>query len=229
MFIKICANTNLDDALTAAQLGADAVGFVFAPSKRQVTSEKVADIVDGLPDAVEKVGVFATDDPYEVEHVVACTGLTVAQLHKPFDAELVRLLSQEFGGELKIIQTVAYAVDAPDHLAADVQFVAALQAAFQEPLVWAVLLDAAKAGASGGLGVALDWRHVAGLVETAIGARVDRPRIILAGGLRPDNVAEAIALLKPWGVDVASGVEASPGKKDWEKVRAFIANARAAE
>jgi phosphoribosylanthranilate isomerase len=216
MFIKICANTNLDDAQTASQLGADAVGFVFAPSKRQVTSEEVADIVDGLPETVEKVGVFATDDPYEVEHVVACSGLTMAQLHKPFDRELVRLLSQEFGGELKIVQTVAYAVDADDRAGADAQFVAALQAAFREPLVWAVLIDAAKAGASGGLGVAFDWRHVAGLLELAMGARVDRPRIILAGGLRPDNVAEAIALFKPWGVDVASGVEASPGKKDWD-------------
>jgi phosphoribosylanthranilate isomerase len=228
MFIKICANTNPEDALTAAQLGADAVGFVFAPSKRRVSGEQVAEMVARLPDCLETVGVFATSDPKEIEHLMTCTGLKAAQLHGAFDRELVRLLWDGSGGDLRLVQAVAYAVDAAERTMADAQFVAALQAVFDEPRVWAVLLDAAKAGVSGGLGVAFDWKHVGSLVEAAIGGRMPRPRVILAGGLRPENVGDAIAALRPWGVDVASGVEMSPGKKDWEKMRAFIANARAA-
>jgi phosphoribosylanthranilate isomerase len=228
MFIKICANTNLEDARLAAELGVDAVGFVFAPSKRQVLPERVEEIVDELPDGVEKVGVFATDDPYEIEHYVACVGLTVAQIHGAFDAEMVRALSAEFGGELKIIQTVAYAVDAIDRADADERFERTLEAVFDEPAVWAVLIDAAKSGASGGLGVAFDWAHVAEIVQRAIGAREPRPRVILAGGLNAENVAQAIEALKPWGVDVASGVEASPGRKDPARLRAFVDAARKA-
>jgi phosphoribosylanthranilate isomerase len=228
MFIKICANTNLEDARLAVELGVDAVGFVFAPSKRRVTPEQAEEIVRALPAGVEKVGVFATDDPYEVEHYMACSGLTVAQIHGAFDAEMVRALSVEFGGELKIIQTVAYAVDAKDRVEADERFARTLEAVFDEPVVWAVLIDAAKAGASGGLGVAMNWAHVAEIVRGAIGAREPRPRVILAGGLNAENVAEAIAAFEPWGVDVASGVEASPGKKDPERLRAFVTAARAA-
>ena len=228
MFIKICANTNLADAQLAVELGADAVGFVFARSKRQVTAEQVAEITPELPAGVEKVGVFATDDPFEVEHYVACAELTVAQLHGVFDQEMVQALSAESGGELKIIQTVAYELNPADRAASDKRFEATLRAVFAEPAVWAVLLDAAKSGTSGGLGVAFDWEHVAEIVQRAYPASGERPRVILAGGLRPENVAQAINALQPWGVDVASGVEATPGKKDSEKVRAFIAAARAA-
>ena len=227
MFIKICANTNLADAQLAIELGADAVGFVFAPSKRQVTAEQVADITPELPAGVEKVGVFATDDPYEVEHYAACSELTAAQLHGAFDQEMVQALSAEFGGELKIIQTVAYELDPPDRAASDKRFAATLRAVFAEPAVWAVLLDTAKSGASGGLGVVFDWEHVAEILQRVYPSSGERPRVILAGGLRPENVAQAIKTLQPWGVDVASGVEATPGKKDPEKVRAFIAAARA--
>lgn len=228
MWVKICANTNLQDALLAVEAGADAVGFVFAPSKRRVTPEQFAEIVDGLPEGLEKVGVFHSSDPYEVEHFVACSGLTIAQLHGAFDQKMVQLLSREFGGELKIIQTVAYEVNAKDREAADQHFEAMLAAAFAEPAVWAVLLDAAKSGVSGGLGVAYDWAHVAEIVQRAMRTREPWPRVILAGGLKPENVADAIAALKPWGVDVASGVEASPGLKDPERLKAFIAEARAA-
>ncbi|MGA7158576.1 MAG: phosphoribosylanthranilate isomerase [Acidobacteriaceae bacterium] len=228
MFVKICANTNLEDALLAAELGVDAVGFVFAPSKRRVTAEQVAAITSELPAKLEKVGVFATGDPDEIEHNIACAGLTAAQLHGAFDAERVRALSDEFGGELKIIQTVAYAVDAKDRADADGRFARTLEAVFDEPAVWAVLIDAAKAGASGGLGVAFDWKHVGEIVRRAQSAREPRSRVILAGGLRAENVAEAIRAFEPWGVDVASGVEASPGKKDVERLRAFVAAAKSA-
>jgi phosphoribosylanthranilate isomerase len=228
MFIKICANTNLADAQLAVDLGADAVGFVFAPSKRRVTAEQVAEITSKLSASVEKVGIFATDDPYEVEHSVACSELTAAQLHGAFDQEMVQALSAESGGELKIIQTVAYELNPVDRAVSDKHFEATLRAVFAEPAVWAVLLDAAKSGASGGLGVRFDWEHVAEILRRAYPSSGERPRVILAGGLRPENVAQAIKALQPWGVDVASGVEAAPGKKDPEKVRAFIAAARAA-
>jgi phosphoribosylanthranilate isomerase len=228
MWVKICANTNAEDALQAAELGADAVGFVFAPSKRRVTLEKAAEIVEGLPAGVLKVGVFATEDPYEVEHYVASGGLDVAQLHGAYDAEMVGLLSEEFGGKLKIVQTIAYEVSAEDRVAADERFVAALREVFGDTRVWAVLLDAAKAGASGGLGIAFNWSHVASLVERAMTGREARPRVILAGGLHAANVEEAVRLLQPWGVDVASGVEAVAGKKDPQRLRAFIEAARRA-
>jgi len=227
MWIKICAKTNFADAALAVELGADAVGFVLAPSKRRLTGEQVEEIVDRLPSSVEKVGVFHTSDSYEVEHFVACAGLTVAQLHGEFDSEMVRLLGNEFGGKLKMIQTVAYEVDAKDRAAADARFEEMLGAAFAEPAVWAVLIDAAKSGASGGLGVVFDWARVAEIVRRATGSRDPKPRVILAGGLDAENVADAIAQLRPWGVDVASGVEASPGVKDAEKLRSFIENARA--
>jgi phosphoribosylanthranilate isomerase len=224
MFIKICANTNLEDAKTAAELGADAVGFVFAESKRQVAPELVDEITERLPASVEKVGVFDTDDPYEVDHYVGCCGLTAVQLHRAYHAGFVRDLAAECGAKLKIIQTVAYEVDAEDRAKADAKFEATLKTVCADKRVWAVLLDAKKAGASGGLGVALDWGHVAGMVRRVVGGR--EVKLILAGGLNAENVAEAIAALRPWGVDVASGVEREAGKKDWEKVRRFIVAAK---
>ena len=228
MFIKICANTNLEDAELAAELGADAVGFVFATSKRQVTIEAVAEIVLELPVGVERVGVFDLTDAVQIEHYVVSAGLTVAQLHGTFDASMVKELAAKFGGELNIIQTVAYAVDAADRGNADERFEQTLRTVFDEPAVWAVLIDAAKSGASGGLGVAFDWVHVAEIVRRAIGTREPRPRVILAGGLNAYNVAEAIEVMRPWGVDVASGVEASPGKKDPERLMAFLVAVRGA-
>jgi phosphoribosylanthranilate isomerase len=183
MWVKICANTNLADTLIAVDAGADAVGFVFAPSKRRVTPEQVLEITQRLPAGIEKVGVFTTDDPFEVEHYVSCSGLTVAQLHGAFDAEMVQRLSSESGGKLKIIQTVAYALNVSDGAVRDAEFVANLSGVFAEPQVWAVLVDAAKSGASGGLGVAFDWSHVGGLVRRAMPGVGDGPRVILAGGL----------------------------------------------
>jgi phosphoribosylanthranilate isomerase len=226
MFIKICANTNLKDALLAAELGADAVGFVFAKSKRQVTSEQVFEIIRALPPSIEKIGVFDFDDPYAIEHHIACSGLTGAQLHRAYDAELVRLLSAEFGGKLKIIQTVAYELDAADRESADVRFEAVLQQVLADAGIWAVLIDAKKAGASGGLGVAFDWKHVGGIVARSLAESAEANRVLLAGGLRPENVTEAIAAFAPWGVDVASGVEAAPGTKDAAKLKAFIETAK---
>ena len=237
MWIKICANTNVEDALLAAELGVDAVGFVFASSKRQVTADEVAEIARALPQGIERVGVFATgadcvaaaDEALGIAQSVRHAGLTAAQLHGAFCAPLISTLLEECGPRLKIVQTMAYALDAADRADADARFEAALRLVFTEPKVWAVLLDAAKGGASGGLGVRFDWERVGKIVQrtrAAFGAGA--PHIILAGGLRAENVAEGIAAIGPWGVDVASGVESLPGKKDPAKLKAFVESVRAA-
>ena len=226
MWVKICANTNAADALHAAQSGADAVGFVFAPSKRRVTPEAVANIVAVLPASVEKVGVFAIDDPHddphEVQRFVVRAGLTMVQLHTKYDEAFVRSLSEELGDGVRLIQTVAYELQPEDRAAGDAAFVSALTAATNDTRIYAVLVDAAKAGTSGGLGVAFDWQHVGELLRKASASDA---RVILAGGLKPENVAAAIQAFAPWGVDVASGVEVEPGKKDPLRVAAFIAGA----
>jgi phosphoribosylanthranilate isomerase len=227
MWVKICANTNVDDALLAAESGADAVGFVFAPSKRQVTPEDVCEIVKALPAKVEKVGVFATDDPVQIEEYVRVGGLTAVQLHGRFRTAVVKHLAEECAG-VKIIQTMAYELHPMNRDDHDARFEAALRLVFGDARVWAVLLDAAKSGTSGGLGVSFDWDRVGRIVQRTQAAFEKAPHVILAGGLNPGNVAEAVAKLQPWGVDVASGVELSPGKKDPQKLRAFVKAAKLA-
>jgi phosphoribosylanthranilate isomerase len=229
MWVKICANTNVEDALLAAEMGADAVGFVFAPSKRQVTPEDVCEIVKALPAQIKKVGVFATDDATQIEEYVRVAGLTAVQLHGPFRTAVVQHLAEECAG-VTIIQTMAYELEPIDRDDYDARFEAALRLVFGDSRVWAVLLDAAKSGTSGGLGVSFDWERVGRIVQRTRAAFGERaPHVILAGGLNPGNVAEAIARLQPWGVDVASGVEALPGKKDPQKLREFIQAAKLAD
>ena len=217
MWVKICANTTLEDALQAARAGADAVGFVFAPSKRQVTAEQVRAIVSGLPDGVEKVGVFGALPGEDIAAAARYAQLTAIQLHGAFDAGVTARLAELLGSEVKLIQTVHWALDEPDaegNVAAGLSQLTPGQQA---------LLDAKVAGTSGGLGVAFDWIAAGRIVSIHKAVPV-----ILAGGLRPETVAEAVRTVKPWGVDVASGVESTPGKKDHQKVAAFIKNARGA-
>ena len=232
VWIKICANTNLADAQLAAELGADAVGFVFAPSKRQVTARQVAAITAYLPSSLGKVGVFATSDVPEIVGAVEQAALTAVQLHGAVDAERLERLSGRLPAGVEIIQTVAYEADAAERPAADAHFRERLLLAMTHPAVSRVLLDTAKAGASGGLGIAFDWEHAAALLGEAVNAagspRSELPPIVLAGGLRADNVQAAIAALRPGGVDVASGVEAQPGRKNPALLRAFLAAARQA-
>jgi phosphoribosylanthranilate isomerase len=150
-------------------------------------------------------------------------------LHSAFDPRLIASLSAQFGDALKLIQTVPYEVDAPHRAAADQRFETALTQAFGEPALRAILIDAAQAGASGGLGVPFDWARAAQILARVRGAHLSsnsRLKVILAGGLRVRNVATAIAALHPWGVDVASGVESAPGRKDPERLRQFLAAAR---
>jgi phosphoribosylanthranilate isomerase len=220
MWIKICGNTNLEDAQLAAELGADAVGFVFAPGPRQVTAEQVAHITPHLPENVECVGVFHTLDAAEIVAAAQESGLTAVQLHGGVSAELTRQLDQIFSGQVKLIQTVHWNVDAGDASAALLS--RQLKQIAAEDLLDRVLIDSKVGAATGGTGVPFDWNAAqAALAEARNGLK-----LIIAGGLREDNVANAISRLNPWGVDVSSGVEAQPGKKSPEKLAAFIHAAR---
>ena len=221
MWVKICANTSAEDALKAAELGADAVGFVFAPSSRRVTAAQVRPISDAMPSGVERVGVFGAATAEEIAAAVAEAQLTAVQLHGELDIELVREVRGRLGIEIGIIQTLHWSVD---ERAGSAERVGSQMAAVAESgLGYRVLVDAKVGSLSGGTGKTFDWesaREVLGS-QPSLG-------VIVAGGLRPENVAEAIRVLRPWGVDVASGVEVTPGRKDFRKLAAFIEDARRA-
>jgi phosphoribosylanthranilate isomerase len=214
LWIKICANTSQADAELAAEAGADAVGFVFAPSPRRVTAEQVAKIVPHLPAAIEKIGVFVDAAFEEIAATVEAAGLTGVQLH--FDARpaLPARLRERFGPALRILGVVHFDTAAGERMAA-----IARDANFD-----ALLVDSRTAEAVGGTGQAYDWDTA----RRSIFGSAGQKKLVAAGGLTPENVAEAIATLRPWGVDVVSGVEAAPGRKDAAKVRAFIEGARTA-
>ncbi len=214
-WIKICANTSLADAELAAEAGADAVGFVFAPSPRQVTAEEVAEIVPHLPATLEKIGVFVDAGFEEIAATVETAGLTGVQLHFDAPPALPAQLRERFGPALRILGVVHFDAAAGERVAAMAR----------DANIDAMLVDSRTAAAVGGTGQAYDW-NAARLRIFGAGGQL---KLIAAGGLTPENVADAIARLRPWGVDVVSGVEAAPGRKDAAKVLAFIANARAAE
>jgi phosphoribosylanthranilate isomerase len=216
VWIKICANTSLADAQLAAEAGADAVGFVFAPSPRRVTAELAAQIVPQLPAALEKIGVFVDAGFDEIAETVEAAGLTGVQLHFDAPAALAAQLRERFGAKRRILGVVHFDARAGKRIAAIAR----------DEHIDALLVDSCTAAAAGGTGVAFDWA-LAGktLFQNAEGQKP----FIAAGGLTPENVAEAIATLRPWGVDVVSGVETAPGRKDPAKVLAFIERARAAE
>lgn len=200
--MKICGITREDDALLAVAMGADAVGFVFAPSKRQIAPGKARDIVRRLPPDILTVGVFRDEAPSRVIDIVNATGLRAAQLHGHETAEASRLIRASVPLVIKAFAAGDPALDRVDDYGAD-----------------AILIDSPRPGS----GEVFDWTLAEG--------RPDGRRVILAGGLTPDNVADAIRQVGPWGVDVASGVEAErgePGQKDARKVKAFIDAARAA-
>lgn len=212
MWIKICANTSLEDALLAAEAGANAVGFVFAESVRRVTPAQVRAITPHLPESVEKIGVFVNASLNDLIAAVQDCGLTGVQLHSGCEADAAARLRERFSGRLRILKVVHY----------EQGLDAELQAARAEQAVDAVLVDSRTATLLGGTGTRFNWNAARERLT------VSPLRIIVAGGLNPENVGEAIAVLRPWGVDVASGVETSPGRKDPEKVRAFVDNARIA-
>jgi phosphoribosylanthranilate isomerase len=214
LWVKICGNTTLEDAQLAVDAGADAVGFVFAPSPRQVTSDQVAKIAPSLPTSIEKIGVFVDADFDTIANAVESCGLTGVQLHSDDTGDLASRLRQRFGTHLRILRVIHFSGEAETQL----------QAAAKDTAINGVLIDSRTANAVGGTGISYDWQAA----RATIFAPSDGLKLVAAGGLKPDNIAQAIAALQPWGVDVSSGVEAAPGRKDPAKVRAFIANARSA-
>jgi len=217
MWIKICGITTLEDAETAIAAGADAVGFVFAESPRRLRIEDARRIVEQLPQLTEKVGVFVDATPEEIVQTQEAAGLTGVQLHGGGAIDLPELRDR-IGDLARILQVVHFDSDAAG-------FVSQLRRfsgnGHSERYL---LVDTCVAGKQGGTGVAFDWAAArAGFLREA-----GHLRLIAAGGLHPENVRQAIQMLEPWGVDVSSGVEARSGKKDRERVVAFVRAARQA-
>jgi phosphoribosylanthranilate isomerase len=208
-WIKICGTTCLEDALQSIEAGANALGFIFAPSKRRVTPEQAQKIIHELPQAVERIGVFMNSTPAEIASIASEAGLTGIQMHgDESPAEIYNQLPVGGRDALRKIKTI---------LVQDV-FEDRFDVAVTAGMVDAYLLDSGA-----GSGKTFDWQ--------AARARLDgrQERLIIAGGLSPDNVGEAIRAFKPWGVDVVTGVEREPGRKDPEKLKAFVAAVRRAE
>jgi phosphoribosylanthranilate isomerase len=206
MWIKFCGTTNLEDAQASCEAGADALGFVFAPSKRRVSPKVAARITAQLPSNVEKIGVFLNQDPDLLLETARTAGLTGVQLHGDETPEYGERLKRA-APRLKIIKTI--------HMRENQ--IAGLE--LDELKVYdALLFDSGTKENRGGTGVTFDWNESAPLVRF-LGRRF---RVIVAGGLKPQNVKAAIAAFDPDGVVVVSGVEREPGQKDPEKLRAFV-------
>ncbi len=256
-WIKICGITNLDDALAATDAGANAVGFVFyKKSPRHVTLETVRSIVARLPKRMEKVGLFVNETVVHVRDTAQQLGLTAVQLHGDESTEFSRALFQGLANgsprpmifrawPAKIFDApaeqtvgwdpVAAGLVEPDeaykgkrvhkiHVAKNGDLFLETHG-FRPGVISGVLLDSSNDERRGGTGQKFDWERVqpwAGIINSI-------SKLIVAGGLRPGNVQEAIHILHPWGVDVSSGVEHEPGKKDPRKVHAFVQAVRAME
>jgi phosphoribosylanthranilate isomerase len=202
--VKICGVTNLDDALAAAEFGADMFGFNFySKSPRYLTPADAAKIAAGLPKGVLKVGVFVNSTADGISEIADAVGLDVIQLHGDEDDDFIRIVG--FETELPVIKAFRMNSDVPMEsiLRSDAD---------------AVLLDTALNGEFGGTGETFDWN--------LIGSYLKSKQIFLAGGLTPENVAEAVRLVRPYAVDVASGAEIEKRKKDPAKMKAFIENAK---
>lgn len=202
--VKICGMTNWDDAQAAIELGADALGFVFAPSPRQVSPQAARQIIEKLPPLVTTVGVFVDEKPEAVTDNLEVSGCMIVQLHGQEPPEYLEKL--EGRPVIKALKVKS---------AEDLEVIAQYQSAR------AFLLDTYVAGKAGGTGESFDW-------ELAANANRFGKPIILAGGLSPDNVRQAIETVRPYAVDVSSAVEASPGKKDHRLIKEFIECAKGA-
>ena len=193
MRVKICGITNKEDALMAADLGADALGFIFAKgSPRTITPDMARNIIDELPPFTVPVGVFVDSPVEEILSIIEYTGIQCVQLHgneSPFEC-------------MKINIPVIKAFKVHEHFRADTLI------SFK---VSAYLLDTYVEGAAGGTGKTFDW-------NVAVDAKA-YGRIILAGGLNPGNIRDAIRKVQPYGIDISSGVESEPGKKDKRKLQ----------
>ncbi len=209
-WIKFCGTTSLEDALASIEAGADALGFIFAPSKRPITPEKAREIVSALPAKVESIGVFVDETAEEIRDTLMETGLTGVQLHgRNLGTEVRDLLPEGRRDSVRIISTLLVREGFADVLNGDFPALGVLDA-------W--LLDSGA-----GSGKTFDWQAAREQLRDRQG------RFIIAGGLNPENVGEAMRIFLPWGVDVVSGIEREPGRKDTEKMKAFVAAVRKAE
>ena len=203
--VKFCGLTRVVDARFAAQVGATYAGVIFAGGPRERTAAQAAELWEAIPRTVRRVGVFGLDAVERIPRVQETVELDVVQLHgDPTSAEL-QAVRRLFTGEVWVVARTEGAA-LPEGMAT---FFAEADA---------VVLDAKVAGQLGGTGVAFDWQGVAEALEPARATA----RLVVAGGLRPHNVAEAVRILRPQVVDVSSGVESAPGIKDQSQMRAFF-------
>jgi len=199
MFVKICGITNEEDALLSVAMGATAIGFVFAPSKRQISVAKAADIVKRLPPGIITVGVFRDHDTKSVSRIMREAGLRGAQLHGRETGSEVEQVTAEFGWVMKAVVAGARDAEQCDRYRTDL-----------------ILVDSASPGS----GETYDWALLDSIPKSV--------RLVVSGGLNADNVADVIARVRPYGVDVSSGVEREPGRKDASKLRRFVQSAQKA-
>lgn len=218
MWIKICGIRDLTTARDVARLQPSAIGLNFyRESPRWIAFETAAEIVEALPGELEKVGLFVNAGPDEVISACDRCRLMTVQLHGDESPQMLGELATE-RPDVRLIRAVRLGTDGLDPLARHLEACSQLGVKIS-----ACLLDARVEGMYGGTGKTVPWETVAGEYQKG-----DWPPLILAGGLTADNVAEAIDVVRPWGVDVSSGVEQSPGVKDVEKVAAFIERSRTA-
>lgn len=211
--LKFCGLTRAADAATAAECGADYAGVIFAHGPRLVDVARAKEVFAPLRGGgVRRVGVFGRQEPAEIARIADAAALHVVQLHDGAGRDALLMLRERFDGAIWLVLGVEGAlVPALDDAAARA--------------VDAVVLDTSAGGRSGGTGVAFDWTGARAGVRRV----QERARVVLAGGLRPSTVAEAVRVLSPDVVDVSSGVESSPGIKDPELMRAFATAARPRE
>jgi len=239
-WIKICGITNLEDALIAVEAGADALGFVFyEKSPRNVTSDRAREIVSKLPERIEKVGVFVNGSGFQPVDIAREVGLTAVQNTIGldwFDKSQSQMVVAMGGFQrppklflaisASLLLENAYRLrrieDSFSHLRRD----SAERYPGYDGCFDTFFLDSSANGQPGGTGKPFDWKKAQGIAEEM---RASNLKLVVAGGLTSENVSEAVRILSPWGVDVSSGVEARPGKKDPTKVKAFIAAVRQAE
>lgn len=210
-WIKICGNTNLEDARLAVELGADALGFIFAPSPRRISPFEASKITAQIDPRVETIGVFVNQPPSVILSTAHRAGITAVQLHGDEDPAAVRnliALAQKEKTPLKVYKAVRM-------MTIDNGF--AWDAAASKMLA-GMVLDSGTPIQRGGTGRTFEWAEAAPLVNLLS----RRTNVIIAGGLNAQNVAKALELFHPFGFDVVSGVEREPGKKDPEKMRAFF-------
>ncbi|MBD3675969.1 MAG: phosphoribosylanthranilate isomerase [Planctomycetaceae bacterium] len=216
LWVKVCGIRDVQTADVAVNAGANALGLNFYhKSPRSITVEAAAEIVDSLPEHVTPVGLFVNQTPAQIEQIMETAGLSTLQLHGDETPEMLAVLSENHPN-WKLIWARRVSDEEISDVEDDLRECESLGVK-----LFACLLDPKVDGAYGGTGETLSWNMVARHYDQSM-----NPPLILAGGLTPDNVADAVRAVRPWGVDVASGVEVERGIKDAELIREFLTNAR---